>query len=149
MNINNLEQSIKSLEEEVNSLKGKVSLLEDQYLESQKKTKNLKELQEINKKAIKLLNFIQRVTKEKIKENFENIVTKALQFIHQNNEYKFELEFGKRGNIPELKFNIKTPDMQESHDIMNTRAGGSKDVVALALREILLEIAKVPGFLFR
>jgi len=144
----NLEISINSLSEEVNSLKGKVSLLEEQYIESENLLQNLKEEQEVNKKSIELLNLVSKVTTELIKEMFETIVTNALQYIYQSNDYKFELEFGKRGNLNELKFNIKKPEMQLSHDILDTNAGGNKDVVALALREVLLEVSQMPGFLF-
>jgi len=38
--------------------------------------------------------------------------------------------------------------MQESHDILDCRGGGTCDVVSLALRLVLLEISKMPGFLF-
>jgi len=122
----NLEISINSLSEEVNSLKGKVSLLEEQYIESEKSLQNLKEEQEINRKSVELLNLVSKVTTELIKEMFETIVTNALQYIYQSNDYKFELEFGKRGNLNELKFNIKKPEMQLSHDILDTNAGGNK-----------------------
>ncbi|MGD2071886.1 MAG: hypothetical protein PVG65_00145 [Candidatus Thorarchaeota archaeon] len=147
-NLNNLEQQIKSLEEETLSLKGKCKLLEEQFVSSQNKLKELKELQEINQKAIELLTCVSKATREKIKELFESVVTKALQFIHQSNNYNFELEFDRHGNTPKMTFLIKTPDMQESHDLMTTRAGGSKDIVALALRFVLLEISKIPGFIF-
>ncbi len=148
MNLYNLENSIKSMEEEVSSLKGKVSILEDQDIETTKKLSSLKELQLTNLKAIELLNFVQKATKELIQEVFEGIVTKALQFIHQSNEYSFHLEFGQRGNIPELDFLVKTPDMQEPHSILDTRGGGTIDVISLALRFVLLEVSRTPGFLF-
>ena len=148
MNLTNLENSIKSLEEKVNSLKGKVSLLEEQYQQSTEKLSSLKENQIINTKAIELLKCVQKATKELIQETFEGIASKALEYIHQNSDYKFALEFDERGNKPTLKFLIKTPDMQESHEIINTRAGGSKDIVALALRLILLEASYNKGFLF-
>jgi ABC-type multidrug transport system ATPase subunit len=38
--------------------------------------------------------------------------------------------------------------MNEAHDILDTRGGGSCDIVSLALRFVLLEIAKMPGFIF-
>lgn len=148
MNLNNIENSIQSLESEVNSLKGQVKLLGNQYEETVKKLKDLKELQIINVKAIGLLDLVQKATTELIKEMFEEIVSKALQYVYQSNDYKFELEFNKHGNTPKLSFNLKTPDMQESHSILDCRAGGSKDIIALALRFVLLEISRNPGFLF-
>jgi len=47
-----------------------------------------------------------------------------------------------------MSFLLKTSDMQESHEIVHTRAGGSKDIVSLALRLVLLEVSQNKGFLF-
>jgi len=148
MNVDKIKKGISNLKSVHNQTVGKQELLTEQHDNLCSNIGEAELNQELNTKAIELLNFIQKETKEVIVDVFENIVTKALQFIHQSEDYKFELEFGQRGNLPELKFNLKTPDMQESHDIMNTRAGGSKDIIALALRFVLLEISKSPGFLF-
>jgi len=148
MNLNNIKTSIKSLEENVSSLKGKVDILENQYQESTDKLVELKELEILNTKSVELLNLVQKATKELIKNIFEKITTHALQYIHQNDAYTFELEFGKRGNLPEMNFCIKTPEMQEAHDILETRGGGSCDIISLALRLVLLEVSKNEGFLF-
>jgi len=148
MNLNNIEQSIKNLEENVASLKGKVEVLEQNYQESTEKLSELKSNQIINTKSVELLNIVQKSTKELIKDIFETITTHALQYVHQSNDYKFELDFGKRGNIPEMNFCIKTPNMQESHNILETRGGGSCDIISLALRFVLLEVSQNKGFLF-
>ncbi|MHA2013346.1 MAG: hypothetical protein ACTSWG_13330 [Candidatus Helarchaeota archaeon] len=148
MNLNNLKQSIQSLEEQTSELKGKVSILESQFKESTVKLKELKELQEINKKAIELLTFVSQSTREKIQELFERVVTQALQYVYQSNDYKFELDFDRRGALPKLTFLLKTPTMQEKHNILHITAGGERDVIALALRFVLLEISKNSGFLF-
>jgi len=148
MHHSEIKNQIQSLESEVNSLKGKLSLLNQQLEESIVKRKDLQSLQILNQKSIELLHIVKKVTQEKIKEMFETIITHALQYIHQNNDYKFALEFSRRGSLPELKFLIKTPDMQEAHDILDTRGGGSCDIVSLALRFVLLEISKMSGFLF-
>ncbi len=148
MNLSNLKTKIKDFEDNVSSLKGRLDLLENQFVEANEMIESLKDLQITNKKSIELMNVVQSVTKDLIKSTFEHIVSNALSFIHQSDDYRFELEFDRRGNIPKLKFLVKTPDMQESHDIMNTRAGGSKDIVALALRLVLLEVSRNDGFLF-
>lgn len=148
MNISELNNQIESFESDVNSLKGKLSLLEEQFVESQEKLDDLKVEKKLNTKSIEILTLVQESTKTLITNMFENIVTQALQYIHQSDDYKFELKFDKRGNIPTLDFNIKTPDMQEYHDIISCRGGGTTDVVSLALRLVLLEISKTNGFVF-
>jgi DNA repair exonuclease SbcCD ATPase subunit len=148
MNLNNIETKIHTLQTEVDSLCGKLSLLEDQHTESTEKLLTLKDEQVLNIKSVELLNIVQKATKELIQDLFQGVVSKALQFVHQNNAYKFELEFDRHGNVPKMNFLMKTPEMQESHDILTTRAGGSKDIIALALRLVLLEVAQNNGFLF-
>lgn len=145
---NKITDKLMALNKEVDSLSGKISLLEDQFNKNQNKLEYLKDTYTTNLKGIELLNFVQQSTKELIVDMFKTVVTHALQFIHQSDDCGFELEFGRRGNIPTLNFYIKTPDMQESHDIVNTNAGGTKDIVALALRQVLLEVSHTPGFLF-
>lgn len=147
--MNNLEikNQIQTLESEVNSLKGKVSLLNQQHEDSVIKQKDLQSLQILNNKSTELLHLVKKITQDKIKEMFENIVTEALNYIYQSNEYKFDLSFDKRGALPTLHFNVKTPEMQENHDILSVSAGGNRDIIALALRFVLLEVSKMPGFL--
>jgi len=148
MQLSNLENSIKSFEAEVQELSGSVKTLELQYQESTEKLSSLKTNQVINTKAIELLKMVQKATKELIQETFEGIVTKALQYVHQSDDYTFALKFDERSNKPVLKFLMKTPDMQEEHEIIHTRAGGSKDIIALALRLVLLEVSHNKGFIF-
>jgi DNA repair exonuclease SbcCD ATPase subunit len=147
MNLNSIESKINSLNTEVASLKGKLSLLEDQHTESTERLLALKDEQILNVKSVELLNIVQKATKELIQDLFQGVVSKALQFVHQNSNYKLELEFNRHGNVPKMSFLMKTPDMQESHEILDTRAGGSKDIIALALRLVLLEISRNTGFL--
>jgi len=148
MNLISIENTIKMLDENVASLKGKVSLLEEQYNSSTNKLDELKNEQVLNSKSVELLNVIQKATKEVIQDLFQSTVSKALQFVHQNDDYSFELEFSRHGNVPKMSFLLKTSDMQESHEIVHTRAGGSKDIVSLALRLVLLEVSQNKGFLF-
>lgn len=147
--MNNLaiKKQIQTLESEVNSLKGKTELLNKQLEDSIIKQKDLQSQQILNQKSTELLHLVKKVTQDKIKEMFENVVTEALNYIYQSNEHRFELDFGKRGALPVLNFLVKTPEMQENHDILSVSAGGNRDIMALALRFVLLEVSKMPGFL--
>lgn len=101
-----------------------------------------------NKKAVELLSVVQGVTRDKIKDGFETLVTHALRFIYSEG-YSFQLEFGRRGNLQELNFNIKTPDFEEYASPLDTSGGGILDIVSLTLRAVLLEVSvpKIDGFL--
>lgn len=148
MNIKELENKITKFTSEVDRLKGKLSTLEDQYVESQEKLDELKTEKNLNTKAVEVLTLVQESTKTLITNLFEGIVTNALQYVYQSDDYKFKLDFDRKGNLPTLNFNVKTPDKKEPHDIMNTEGGGTTDVVSLALRLVLLEISKKEGFIF-
>lgn len=147
--MNNLEikKQIQTLESEVNSLKGQTDLLNKQLEDSIVKRKDLQSLQILNQKSTELLHLVKKVTQEKIQQMFEDVVSQALNYIYQSNEHKFELDFGKRGHLPILNFLVKTPEMQEKHDILSVSAGGNRDIMALALRFVLLEVSKMSGFL--
>ena len=148
LRINEVTNQISSLEKDVSSLQGQCSLLSEQLGQNEQSLKNLQELQIVNSKAIEVLHLIKKVTEDKIIENFEKVGTSALQIIHQSNDYKFKLKFGRKGSYPTVEFCILTPEMQEYHDILNVSAGGSRDVLALALRFIVLELSQNKGFLF-
>jgi DNA repair exonuclease SbcCD ATPase subunit len=145
---NEITSQISQLEKDVNSLQGQYSLLTEQLATNEQSLKDLQKLQIINAKAIEVLHLIKKVTEDKIIENFEKIGTSALQVIHQSNDYKFKLHFGRKGAFPTVEFCVLTPEMQEYHDILSVSAGGSRDVLALALRFIVLELSQNKGFLF-
>jgi DNA repair exonuclease SbcCD ATPase subunit len=79
---------------------------------------------------------------------FETICTHALQYAYDNDGYKFELEMTNKRNKPSVRFLVKTPEKQQPHDICSTTAGGERDVLALALRFVLLEVSGNQGFMW-
>jgi len=147
MNLLSLEQKIKDFDKEVNTTKGKLDLLKDQMKNNDNNLEEKKALSLTITKSVEILNLVSKSTKELIKNSFENIVSRGLQFIHQNDNYGFKLDFTKRGNLPELKFKVISDDMKEYHNIIDCNAGGSKDIISLALRQVLLEISKNKGIL--
>jgi len=148
MDLTILENKISSFEQNTASLKGRLDLTEELFVETEQKLTELNDLDVLNKKAIELLNLVQKSTKELICNMFETICTHALQYIHNNDGYKFELEFDRRGSKPVLRFLLKEPNKQLRHDICDTSAGGSKDIIAMALRFVLLEVSNNEGFFF-
>jgi DNA repair exonuclease SbcCD ATPase subunit len=143
----NLEKKYKSFENDINQLIGQKHVLEQQIEDAKTKIGDLEVTQEIDEKAIEVLNLVQRSTRDKIKEAFENLVTFALQSIYQA-DYQFQLEFGNRGNIGELDFNLKTPETKGFLPLKDCTAGGSLDIISLAMRFVLLQVIrpKVEGF---
>lgn len=143
-----LEFKLNSLTSEVSSLTGKCELLGKQIENSNTKLIDLAHKREVYRKSVELLTLVQKATKDKIKEGFENIISHALKYIYSE-DYSFELEFGRRGNLSEVDFNIKTSDFKLPFDPKETSGGGVLDILSLALRITLLELSKpkIEGFL--
>lgn len=143
-----LGEKLQDVNIEASSLTGQCSLLNEQNKSVNIKLKDMAHEKEVLTKSVELLTLVQQATKEKMKEGFEAIVTYALKYIY-NDEYSFQLEFGRRGNLQELDFNIKTPDFTNPADPKDTSGGGVLDILSLALRTALLELAKpkIEGFI--
>lgn len=147
--IKQLEDSFQEFTQRVGRLQGEYSTLKDQQEKSEILIKKLKIDEETYTKAVELLSLVQKVTRDKVKDSFELIVTHALNYIYQSDEYSFHLVFGRRGNLQELNFAVQKPDKNEPLDPMDTDAGGTLNIISLALRVVLMEVAspKVNGFI--
>lgn len=144
-----LEEKLESFGNKLGRLQGEVDLLDKQQKTSEEDIKKYKENGENYKKAVEIVSLVQKISNEKVKESFEQIVTHALNFIYDSNDYKFELVFTKRGSLPELKFSVKTPDKDEAFDPLDTDGGGTINILSFALRVVLMEISnpKTQGFI--
>jgi len=138
----------KNLSARLNEFKGRQSLLNEQIDGTNNKLVELVHNREIFTKEVEVLTVVQEMTRNKIKEGFENMVSYALKSVF-NQDYKFVLSFDKRGNLSELDFNILAPERTEAGDPLDSSGGGVLDVAALALRIALLELSKpkIPGFI--
>ncbi|KKL86385.1 hypothetical protein LCGC14_1945270 [marine sediment metagenome] len=147
--IKNLESQFEMFTQRLGSLKGEHKLLSEQQEKSEILIEKLKEDEDTYTKAVELLSLVQKVTRDKIKDSFELIVTHALNYIYDSDKYSFHLEFSRRGNLQEMEFAVQTPDKPESLDLLKTDAGGTKNIVSLALRIVLMEVAspKINGFI--
>ena len=148
-NIKNLESQFEMFTQRLGSLKGEHKLLSEQQENSETLIEKYKEDEETHCKAVELLSLVQKVTRDKVKDGFEKIISHALNFIYESDKYAFHLEFGRRGNLQELDFNVLTPEKPEPLDLLKTDAGGTKNIVSLVLRLVLMEICqpKINGFI--
>lgn len=147
--IKQLEDSFQEFTQKVGRLQGEFSTLKDQQEKSEVLIEKLKEDEENYAKAVELLSLVQKVTRDKIKDSFELIVTHALNYIYQSDKYSFHLQFEKRGNLHELKFGIKTPDCDEILNPLDTCAGGTLNIMSFAMRIVMMEVTspKINGFI--
>lgn len=146
--VKQLETQFDEFSKELVRVQHEHKLMKEQNEKTKKLIAKYEHDREVHTKAVELLTVVQGVTREKIKDGFETLVTYALRFIYSQ-DYAFQLEFGRRGNLQELNFNIKTPEFEEACDPLDTSGGGVLDIVSLALRAVLLEVSvpKIEGFL--
>jgi DNA repair exonuclease SbcCD ATPase subunit len=144
--INELKIQINSLKSSLDSLNGKIDFIKESINKTSLHYEELIKQELSYSKAVELLTIVQKLTREKTCSEFETIVTYALQYIF-NKDYQFKLEFGKRGNLPELDFKLKVPECEETIGICDASGGGVVDIASLALRLVLMEISKNKGVL--
>ena len=142
--IKNLDNQFLSLKQELGHLEGQYDLLSRQILTSKDNIQKYEEAKQIDLKAVEVLNVVQKQSRDVVKNTFESLVSFALKSVY-GEDYLFRLEFGNRGNLGELDFMLKSPENTEYLPIEECTAGGSVDVIALALRFVLLQVLKVPG----
>ncbi len=147
--IKQLEDQFEIFTQKVGSIQGEYKTLCKQQNESESKIEQYKEDEVTYTQAVELLSLVQKVTRDKIKNAFEDIVSHALNYIYESDKYSFHLIFGRRGNLQELDFAVQTPDKTEPLDPMTTDAGGTLNIISLALRIVLMEVAspKISGFI--
>jgi len=131
--MNNLLETYQNLEKEVYSLDGVHKSLTLKINELETNVDTNKANKELFQKCIEVLD-----------EGFELVSTNALQSVFGDGHH-LELEFDRRGAIPEAKVYIKTPDMSEPHEPEDSNAGGQKDLIALILRMVVLGFVKPEG----
>lgn len=146
--IQKITEKYNSFENELHHLIGQQQILTQQIETSQVKIAALEEIQKLDERAIEVLNLVQKSTRDKIKEAFENLVTFALHSIYQR-DYQFRLEFSTRGNVGELDFTVKSPENIGFLSLKECTAGGSLDIISVALRCVLIQVLrpKVEGFI--
>lgn len=138
LQINNLESQLNLLNNNLQQIKGEFSYLNKDYNINLTTKEQLDKQILLYKKAVELLNEVQQTTRNKIKNEFETLVTFIVQFVTEQH-YQFKIEFNKRGNLQELDFRIQTPDNQDALDMLDSCGGGVIDLVSFALRIVLME----------
>lgn len=149
-----MQTSLKDIKNKIDLFGNNLSKLEgelDTLNKQQNESKNVIEENESNKllfsQAVELLTLVQEQTRDKIKSEFEQLITFILQYVTEK-DYRFVVVFSKRGSLGEVDFEILPPNADEPMDLLDQTGGGICDLVSFGLRILLMEcsIPKVNGF---
>lgn len=126
--------------------KGKYDILLFQKNEKVKRVNELTKIQEISDKTRILLLKTGKYQREKVIKDLKDIVSKALQFIKQEEIYFLIEPIDVRGRI-ELEFMIKTirNGKIDITPIFDSRGDGISDIVSLALDIACIELSGFEG----
>lgn len=143
-----IEKNVNNLTSQLNQAKGSIDQLKKQKKTVAINIKKMEKEKERHEQAVEVLSLVQKITRDSTKNEFELLVTYALQYI-LDDDYKFVLELDRRGNLQELNFKIITPECPEGLELTTENSGGILDIVSLALRVVLMEVSvpKVDGFI--
>jgi hypothetical protein len=144
LELQKLDQNKHSFQQSLNRKNGEKDLLSRQINDCKIKIEELGKLKVLTVKAVEFLHLVQKESRDTITKAFEDTVTFALRSIYQNDGYSFRLEFGKRGSLEELSFQLKSPTTEGYLDLKDATAGGQLDVISVALRFILLHLIQPP-----
>ena len=139
--IDNINRAVTQEIAKAANLAGQCLTLESQIVALTNEFIDLEHKKEIYLKSIEILDVAQQSVRTSIKDGFENIVTYALQYVF-GLDYVFELDFGRKGNLQEVNFQVKSSSLHGGYDPVDTSGGGVLDVVSLALRVAILELHK-------
>ncbi len=130
---------LNDLRNEQNQLKGKLDILSSQIQTAELDLEDSECTVKEYKQAIEVLDIAQKAVRETVQKGFEIIVSNALQTVFGQG-YSLHLVYSRRGNLQQVDFVIKRPDLKEAYDPMDTSGGGAIDIVAIALRSVILEL---------
>ncbi|ADL12985.1 ATPase [Acetohalobium arabaticum] len=138
--INNLEKDIDKKKEEYNLRKGQYDQLVDEKQERQTRIEKLEDKVDIFEETRILLQETAEYARRQAKQQIENLVTKALQYIF-GAEFSFEIEIEEKRGRPSAEFYVVSEyqDRKLKNNPQMARGGGIVDVVSLALRIAILE----------
>ena len=97
--LNTLKNKVQDIRDSLSEKKGTEKLLSEQITVEKEQIVSQKELYVNMKKAIEVLTLVQESSQELVKGKFEEMVTSFIRFVTEEDEYDFQIEFGKKGNL--------------------------------------------------
>lgn len=135
---------INQIHQDFLSVKAKRNLLRENFDENKKKIEVLRTSVEDLVKARWVITEVQRLTQEKFKDKFENLISLAIQNVYDR-PITFHLEFERKRNQMECSISLKeTVNGKERifSDIEYDVGGGMIDIISFVSRIVLWNLEK-------
>ncbi|MCD1147005.1 ATPase [Peptoniphilus sp. KCTC 25270] len=143
MNYDELNQSFQRLNLFVEREEGKRQILEEQLYQLNQSMANEQEREILLESVVLLFQRVADYARTQAKSQIEDLVTKCLQFILEN-DIEFIVEFSESRGLPSASFYTKSN--YESYSVKTrpelSKGGGIVDIISIALRIAFLEIHK-------
>lgn len=146
--ISYINTKISKAEEILNKYKGESNLLSMQIQNNEQEIDKLNYEISINEKAAIILEQAGAESRELARTNFEKIVTEALQYVTQSDDYKFIIQDNtSKSGKPAYNVYIQTTVNGETslQDPMEANGGGFVDIISVAAKYAYLELYNNPG----
>jgi len=144
MNINILEIGLSELKSRYNQAQGQLGLLKEQQTEKQRALTSAQKNIETWQQVQVLFGKVSEFARQQLKLKIEQTVTAALQAVFERDDISFSVEMKTVGGQPAAEWAVVSQygDVSVSGDPQDSRGGGVSDIVSLALRLALLELAR-------
>lgn len=142
--LNNIEFSLSELRSRYNQALGQKEMLERQKNEKQDALSQAKNDIALWQQVQVLFSKVSEFARAQLKEKIQSTVTAALQAVFERDDIAFEIEMRTVNNQPAASWTISSiyGDSEIKAEPESAHGGGYVDIVSLALRLSLLELAR-------
>ena len=139
-----IESGLSSLRTKYNREAGQLALLEQQQADKQLKLQQAKDDIEVWQQVQTLFSMVSEFSREQLKLRIEETVTAALQAVFCEDNIKFVVDIKVSDGKPVAEWTVVSSfgDFAVAACPEDAKGGGVTDVVSLALRLALLELAR-------
>ena len=144
INISTIEIGLSILRSEYNQAQGKLELLQEDLAEAETSLQKTQDDIAIWNQVQALFGKASEFARQQLNLRIEETVTAALQAVFEREDIRFEVQMRTLGGQPAAEWAVVSQygDVSVSGDPQDSRGGGVSDIVSLALRLALLELAR-------
>jgi len=136
--IEELKNKFKTLQSNFLIAKGKREIILENIKSLDSQAVETEDRIQLYQKTNSMLQIVSTLLQDKVKVYFNDLITKALRFIFEREDYSFELDFKILRNVLNAKFNIKNDFTSGDPKLMS--GGGVVDIISEAFRIAVLEL---------